>query len=42
MNWNYQGLASTLRAEMSSSHSPIVVIENETEQGTGKNLHGEF
>ena len=31
MNWNYRELAATLRAEMSSSHPPIVVLENEAE-----------
>lgn len=28
MSWNYNELASTLRAEM-SSHPPVVVIEDE-------------
>ena len=38
MNWNYQGLASTLRAEMSSSHPPIVVIKNETNNSYRKKV----
>ena len=33
MNWNYNELAATLRAEM-SSHPPIVVLENEEDDGT--------
>lgn len=27
MSWNYAELASTLRAEMSSSHPPVVVLQ---------------
>ena len=35
MSWNYNGLAATLRAEMSSSHPPIVVLKNdEAEEDT--------
>lgn len=33
MNWNYNELAATLRAEM-SSHPPIVVLENEEDDET--------
>lgn len=32
MNWNYSELAATLRAEMSSSHPPIVVLRNECDR----------
>lgn len=38
MNWNYDGIAATLRAEMSSSHPPIVVLENEAEDTDGKEI----
>lgn len=29
MEWNYKELAATLRASMSSSHPPVVVIEDD-------------
>ena len=29
MEWNYKELAATLRASMSSSHPPLIVIEDE-------------
>lgn len=29
MEWNYKELSATLRAEMSSSHPPIVVIKDD-------------
>ena len=32
MNWNYSELAATLRSQMSNSHPPIVVIEDEKEK----------
>lgn len=30
MNWNYEGIAATLKAEM-ASHLPVVVLENGAE-----------
>ena len=29
MNWNYKELAGALRAQMSSSHPPLVVLKDE-------------
>lgn len=30
MEWNYKELAATLRAQMSSSHPPLVVLNNDS------------
>lgn len=38
MDWNYKELAATLRAQMSSSHSPVVVLKNETDN-TDRNTY---
>ena len=38
MLWNYDELASTLRAEM-ASHPPIVVLENDDEDSKDASKH---
>ena len=39
MLWNYDELASTLRSQMSSSHPPIVVLENDDEDSEDASKH---
>jgi len=39
MLWNYDELASTLRSQMSSSHPPIVVLENDDEDSKDASKH---